>query len=127
MSTKTGSLRGHYKSCIKSIDEDNSLKLGTDRDRIPHFAIRISHNFTFVLRAAIDLTRKYLPSVEQFFESLYTLSCRSPYHAKFLHQDEHMASEGANVSILDSVGRNNVSQTQALGTPSTRSSIYCGR
>ena len=71
MSTKTGSLSvGHCKSYIKSINEANGLHLGTDKDRIPCFVTRISHNLTFVLWAAIGLTRKKLPSVNQFLESL---------------------------------------------------------
>ena len=64
MSTKTGSPSvGHCKSCIKLINEANSLRLSTDRNRVPCFVTRIFHNFTFVLWAAIDLTRKKLPSV----------------------------------------------------------------
>ena len=47
------------------------MKLGTDKDRIPCFVTEISHHFTFVFWAAIDLTRKKLPNVNQFFKSLY--------------------------------------------------------
>ena len=73
---------GHCKSCIKSINEGNSLKLGTDRDTTPCFVTRISHNFTFVLWATIDLTRRKLPSVNQFFESLYLTQESCPLLSK---------------------------------------------
>ena len=62
---------GHCKSCIKSIDEANVLIFGTNKDMIPCFVTRNSHEFSFVPLATIDLARKFLPNVNQFFESLY--------------------------------------------------------
>ena len=43
---------------LNQINGANGLKLGTNKDRILCFVTWISHNFTFVPRAAIDLTRK---------------------------------------------------------------------
>ena len=41
-----------------------------DKDKILSFVIKNSHEFSFVLWATIDLARKNLPNVNQFFESL---------------------------------------------------------
>ena len=49
-STKTGSLSvGCCKSCIKSIDEANVLKFGTNRAKILCFVTKNSHEFSFVV------------------------------------------------------------------------------
>src|ERR1700749_533473 len=73
-STTTGSLTGgHCKSCIKSTSETNVLVFGTNKDMILFLVDRNSHEFSFVLWATIDLARKFLPNVNQFFESLYVL------------------------------------------------------
>jgi hypothetical protein len=71
VSTKTGSLSvGHCKSCIKSTSKSNDLSFGINKDKILCFVQENSHEFSFVFWATIDLARKILPNVNQFFESL---------------------------------------------------------
>ena len=62
---------GHCKLCIKSTGEANVLVFGINKDTIPPFVIKNFHGFSFVFWATIDLAMKFLPNVNQFFESLY--------------------------------------------------------
>ena len=63
-----------YCKChIKSISEGNVLIFGINKVMILFFVVRNSHRFSFVFWATIGLARKFLPNVNQFFESLYLL------------------------------------------------------
>jgi len=73
---KTVSLDGsHLKVYIKSTKEAECILVGTAIDRMSTFVMLIFHGFTFVIWAAICLTREIWPFMRQFFCSLYYPRC----------------------------------------------------